>query len=80
MGIQGGSILCVALICMHLCLHRLMHMWAVSVGMCVRVYSFMSAQVPFHMNANVCVVVYVHENVKLSMYLHFCGYLHKSIP
>lgn len=55
-------------------------MWAVSVGMCMRVYSFMYAQVPFHMNANVCVVVYVHENVKLSMYLHFCGYLHKSIP
>ena len=28
----------------------------------------------------VCVVVYIHENVKLSMYLHFCRYLRKSIP
>ena len=46
---------CVAIIGMPLCLHGLVHMCAVSVGMCMRVYSFMYAQVPFHMNANVCV-------------------------
>lgn len=51
---RGGQY-CVAIIGVLLSLRRLVHMCAVSVGVCMRVYSFMYAQVPFHMNADVCV-------------------------
>lgn len=61
MGIQGGSILCTAIVCMHICLHMHVHRWAACSCLCMRVYSCRCAQVPFHMYANVCVAVYMQR-------------------
>lgn len=80
MGIQGGSILCCYPKHASVLAQARSHVGSVCGYVHEGVQLYVCTSALPHECKCVCAVVYTHENAKLSMYLPFCGYLHKSIP